>query len=260
MVTAGLAGVPTGVRAEIVRDDDPDWPGVGWPAGTLSLDDALARGRWIADAVGTARAMTAVDLAPAGAATSAAVVEGELGDRLSDVSVRYGAAVDELRAALAEPASPEADARVRGALATLADFGVPGARQAAQAGLGQPDPARRANAESILAATEAVVRVLEQPAVDVEGRTAALEAVFGPDFAVLPLVANPHGDWSAALAAGWSRDVIADTISEAAPLPRIRMVGPEEVPWLGRYLPALYLADNAAGDTLTISVHDLVAR
>jgi hypothetical protein len=387
MATSALAGVPAGVRAEIVRDDDPDWPGATWPAGTLSLDDALARGRWIADALGTARAMTAVELAPAGATTGAAVVEGELADRLSEVGLRYGAAVDELRAALAEPDSAEAHARVREAVVTLADFGVAGARQAAQAGVGQPEPALRANAESILAATEAVVRVLEQPAVDVEGRTAAFEAIFGPDFVVLPLVVNPHGDWSSALAAGaapgfldgdpaaplawlqraarvrapvdryllatagsggfvvaqlppaarwvglelegerpasatsivvhagpvdgdatelaglvidewydlvpaerttaavafqfdepgarapqavllavppelgagWSRDVVVDTISEAADLARIRMAGPEEVPWLGRYLPALYVADNAAGDALTIGVHDLVA-
>jgi hypothetical protein len=65
--------------------------------------------------------------------------------------------------------------------------------------------------------------------------------------AVAPDVAEP-----------WTFDALADTVTETADLARIRMVGPEEVPWLGRYLPALYVADNAAGDTLTVDLHDLV--
>jgi hypothetical protein len=62
------------------------------------------------------------------------------------------------------------------------------------------------------------------------------------------------------LGAPWSLDILADTITETADLARIRMVGPEEVPWLGRYLPALYVADNAEGDTLTVDLHDLVTK
>ena len=65
--------------------------------------------------------------------------------------------------------------------------------------------------------------------------------------AVAPDVAEP-----------WTFDALADTVTETADLARIRMVGPEEVPWLGRYLPALlHVADNAAGDTLTVDLHDL---
>ena len=37
------------------------------------------------------------------------------------------------------------------------------------------------------------------------------------------------------------------------------MVGPEEVPWLGRYLPALLVADNALGDTLGIDLRAWVS-
>jgi hypothetical protein len=57
----------------------------------------------------------------------------------------------------------------------------------------------------------------------------------------------------------WTLDTLADIVTETADLARIRVVGPDEVPWLGRYLPALYVADNARGDTLTVDLHELVA-
>lgn len=62
-----------------------------------------------------------------------------------------------------------------------------------------------------------------------------------------------------ALGAPWTLDTLADIVSETADLARIRMVGPEETPWLGRYLPALYVADNPLGDTLTVDLRALVA-
>jgi hypothetical protein len=56
----------------------------------------------------------------------------------------------------------------------------------------------------------------------------------------------------------WSVRVLADIVSETADLARIRMVGPGEVPWLGRFLPALYVADNSAGDTVRTELSGLV--
>jgi hypothetical protein len=58
----------------------------------------------------------------------------------------------------------------------------------------------------------------------------------------------------------WSLDVLADVLRESADLAAIRMVGPHEVPWLGRFVPALYFADNPRGDTVPIDPRELVAR
>jgi hypothetical protein len=57
----------------------------------------------------------------------------------------------------------------------------------------------------------------------------------------------------------WSDSALLDVVRETADLARIRMVGPEEVPWLGRYLPALLVADNALGDTLGIDLRAWVS-
>jgi hypothetical protein len=56
----------------------------------------------------------------------------------------------------------------------------------------------------------------------------------------------------------WTFDVLVDVVSETADLARMRAVGPGEAPWLGRFLPALYLADNDAGDTIRIDPLTLV--
>jgi hypothetical protein len=58
--------------------------------------------------------------------------------------------------------------------------------------------------------------------------------------------------------ARWSLDVLAAVVRETADLARIRTVGPEEAPWVGRMLPALYFADNRLGDTLHVDFHALV--
>lgn len=56
----------------------------------------------------------------------------------------------------------------------------------------------------------------------------------------------------------WSLDVLAAVVHETADLARIRMVGPEETPWFGRIVPALYFADNRSGDTLHVDFGELV--
>jgi hypothetical protein len=61
-------------------------------------------------------------------------------------------------------------------------------------------------------------------------------------------------------AAGWSLDALAAVVRETADLARIRMVGPEEAPWLGRMLPALYFADNRLGDTVGVDFEPLVEQ
>jgi hypothetical protein len=382
-------GLPAGSRIEVVHDDDPDWPGGAWPTGTLALDDALEQGRWIADVVGAARALTAADLAPPGAVTYTGVDQTELAERAAAITALHRAAAAELGDALAGMPSPQADARVRDALRALAGFGVAGARHVARADAGPP---LIAAADAVVAETTRVTKLLDQLVADGGDPVAMLQAILGPGFAILPLLDHPHGDWTDALAAGgepafldgdqaaplawlqrvahtrapveryllatagagggfavaqmppaarwvglpipdggaelaagatsilvhagaadaaapqlaglvidewadvvpasdataavafqfdepgarapqavllavppelgapWSLDAIVDAITETADLARIRMVGPEEVPWLGRYLPALYVADNAGDDTLSLDLQDLVAR
>jgi len=58
--------------------------------------------------------------------------------------------------------------------------------------------------------------------------------------------------------ASWSLDSLAAVVSETADLARMRMVGPDELPWLGRFLPALYFADNQRGDAIRVDFQDLV--
>jgi hypothetical protein len=55
----------------------------------------------------------------------------------------------------------------------------------------------------------------------------------------------------------WRQDALLDAVRETADLARIRMVGPDELPWLGRFLPALVLADNAVGDAISVDVRAL---
>ncbi len=407
--------VPAGARVELVHDDAADWPGASWPADTVGLDDALEQARWIADAIGAARPLSAIDLAPPGVVTDAGIDDAELAARVAAVAALYRAASAALADALAAAAGPQTDARTRAALRALAEFGLAGARQAAAApsqpaASGSPrppaatapsqppstaDPALTTTANAFLAETAGVIKLLDAPQPDAAADLAALQAIFGPAFRILPTIepatattatawadavsagAKPaflhddpaaprawlqrvaptrapieryllatagnggtlavaqiptanlwvalalakdqdepaanatsilvHGapadaaapglaglvidewtdviparDTTAAVAfqfdepgarapqsillavqpqlgASWSIDVLADTITETADLARIRMVGPEEVPWLGRYLPALYVADNVAGDTLTVNVQDLVA-
>jgi hypothetical protein len=58
----------------------------------------------------------------------------------------------------------------------------------------------------------------------------------------------------------WSLYALAAVVGECADLAAIRMVRPREVPWLGRFVPALYFAENARGDTLGLHFRPLVAK
>lgn len=61
------------------------------------------------------------------------------------------------------------------------------------------------------------------------------------------------------IGAAWTLDTLAAVLTETADLARIRMVGPDEMPWLGHYLPALYAADNPDGGTISVDLAPLVA-
>ncbi|HKE79268.1 MAG TPA: hypothetical protein VKB54_08175 [Solirubrobacteraceae bacterium] len=338
---------------EVVREDEPDWPGAAWPPGTVALDDALEQGRWIAEATGGVRPLTAPDLGPPGAVTDTGIDGDELAARVAAVAKLYRDAARDLRSGAADDA-----------LRTLGGFGLHG------------------TADAVLAEADRVIAQLDQ----LDG-AAALQAMLGPAFLVLPVVEAPGADFAQALAAGadpafldgdlaaplawlqrvahtrapidryllavaggggpfavaqlpsaarwaglpladgqaepatgatsmlmhgapagsklagfvvdewadvvpardttaavafqfdepgarapqavllavppeigapWSLDKLADTITQTADLARIRMVGPEEVPWFGRYLPALYVADNASGEIFTVDFHELV--
>lgn len=55
----------------------------------------------------------------------------------------------------------------------------------------------------------------------------------------------------------WTAEMLLDVVTETADLARIRTVGPEEAPWFGRFLPALLVAANFAGDTIGMDVRPL---
>jgi hypothetical protein len=63
-------------------------------------------------------------------------------------------------------------------------------------------------------------------------------------------------------AAGWSFDVLEAAILETEELARLRLVPPHRVH--GTYLPAIYLAENLEGDTVSTDLRavsvDLVVR
>ena len=381
-VAAGGA-IPADGHAEIVHDDDPQWPGTDWPTDVASLDDALAQARWLADSVGGAQALTAIDLAPPGVVTDAGADLDELSARLSTVQGTYQHTVEDLSTAL--DASPPAEVAIRSALGALADTGLPGARDSSTA-TGQE---LIAQASELRGKAELALAAARVHGTDLDGLLAAMKALLGEAFTAVPLIGQPPQAWLDGLAAAqqhefllhdpaapmawlqrvapsrgalarhlsatssagrysavqmppasawtalpgdhqppagnatsvvvhtvsepsgtaplagllidhwsdvvpagtatagvtfrfdepsarapqtvllavapdvaepWTFDALADTVTETADLARIRMVGPEEVPWLGRYLPALYVADNAAGDTLTVDLHDLVVN
>jgi hypothetical protein len=58
----------------------------------------------------------------------------------------------------------------------------------------------------------------------------------------------------------WSLDALAAVLGECADLAAIRMVGPREVPWLGRFVPALYFAENTRNDTVQLDFRPLVTE
>jgi hypothetical protein len=396
-----VTDAPTGGRVEVVHRDDGDWPGADWPADVLPLDDALEQARWLAEAVGSARPLTAADLTTPGGTPAAGIVRADLTDRLDRVAARYRSLATELvaaRDALAAAPSLAAVARVRSALRGLAAFGLPNAREAVHdAAASDEDPGGQlaAAADAAIAETTRVLAQVDQPDAGggpaVPPEAAALRAMLGATFVVVPLIEPPGAAWSDTLAGGaapeflagdpaaplawlqrvarvrpqvdrylcavagrsgrwavaqtpvaprwvglpvadteepppsatsvivnatgaeatastlaglvidewtdvvpagrttagvgfhfdepgarapqavllavppelgvpWSLETLADIVRETADLARIRMVGPEETPWLGRYLPALYVADNPEGDTLTVDLRDLVVR
>jgi hypothetical protein len=59
-------------------------------------------------------------------------------------------------------------------------------------------------------------------------------------------------------APAWDVDTLLDTVRETVELARIRAVDPEALRWVGRFLPAIYVADNLAGDTPAIDFRPLV--
>jgi hypothetical protein len=51
----------------------------------------------------------------------------------------------------------------------------------------------------------------------------------------------------------WSVDLVLDTVREALELTKVRSADPTQVPHVGRFLPALYFAQNTKGTTPTIN-------
>ena len=385
LLAEALAVATDAGRAEIIQSGDADWPGETWPADVVPLEDALVQGRWIAESLGTARPLSTADLDPQGRPADPDLAE--LAGRADAAEAAFRAAAEELTSAAA-PDAGNAD-RLRTALFAMAGFGVRGVAAALK-------DARAPGADTAAVLAGAAVATLAEAAraiaaIDAApGPRAALRAVFGDDFAVLPVCAPPAG-WSEAVIAcdtvdfvgnepaaplawlqrtalvrapvdryllataggggryapvqvppasrwiglrltgdatlpdhalsvlvhatgdqaaapalagivldewtdrlpessgtagvalhfdepgarapqavlvavppvlgqAWTADGLLDVVRETADLARIRMVGPEEVPWLGRFLPALLVADNTAGDTVGMDLVPLVAR
>lgn len=90
------------------------------------------------------------------------------------------------------------------------------------------------------------------------GETTGVAFHFDQPDAVAPnciALAVPAGN-----AETWDLDALEATVLELIDLARIRSVDIEELCWIGRYLPALYVADNPNQDTYSISFQDLFIR
>lgn len=64
----------------------------------------------------------------------------------------------------------------------------------------------------------------------------------------------------AAQDSSWSVDAILDTVVEAHDLARIRAVGPRDLDWVGRLLPALYLPESFSKDVPAVDLGGLAAK
>jgi hypothetical protein len=64
----------------------------------------------------------------------------------------------------------------------------------------------------------------------------------------------------AAQNSSWSVDAILDTVVEAHDLARVRAVGPRELDWIGRLLPALYLPESLSKDAPAVDLGGLAAK
>jgi hypothetical protein len=51
----------------------------------------------------------------------------------------------------------------------------------------------------------------------------------------------------------WSVDLVLETVREALELTKVRSADPTKIPHIGRFLPALYFAQNTQGTTPTIN-------
>jgi hypothetical protein len=60
--------------------------------------------------------------------------------------------------------------------------------------------------------------------------------------------------------ARWSFDELLGAVREAVALTHLRAVGPQELPDLGGYLPALYIPQDATGEVPTVDLFDLARR
>jgi len=61
-------------------------------------------------------------------------------------------------------------------------------------------------------------------------------------------------------AAGWSLDAVASIIDETLDLTKVRLVDGELLHSVCQFLPAIYLADNARGETIVANLSDALAR
>ena len=94
---------------EVVHEDDADWPASTWPVGSIPMDEyALDQARWLAEALGAGRPLSASDLAVGDRSGQTGARRDELGARQDVVTARYRAAATELTDARDRATDPSA--------------------------------------------------------------------------------------------------------------------------------------------------------
>jgi hypothetical protein len=266
-MTAALADASGAPQVSLLHRGDADWPGATWPSSVMPLEDALEQGRWIAESTGSSRPLATADLSPAGAA---------LDPDLAELRQRAQVAETSFRAAAASLTAASDVASVRSALLDLSGFGIRGigaALRDARAPAADAAAVLAVGAAAALAETARILAVLDGS----PGPAEALHAIFGNDFAVLPLCTPPAG-WSASVSASSTPSFVdGDLGAPVATLQRVALVRspveryllatagaggpftPVQVPaasrWVGLPLPVGATWADLPDQALTVMVH-----
>jgi hypothetical protein len=200
-------GVPAGTVPVLDLGRDPSWG-----MAQLSITELLELARAGRAVLTAGRALTGADLTGPGLAAAGAVDSGEL-------SSRAGAAVQALTALQANwPGMTATTATLRDALLRAAHFGVLGAVPVTF----EDTPADQQSLAAQAGSVAADIGTRLTAAAAVSDPAAQLQAVFGPDFAVLPHVTGAGGAALAPAIAGLHGTDPLATVTWLARLSRVR--------------------------------------
>lgn len=187
------SGVPAGTLVELLHAGDDGWPGGDWPADVLPLDDALELAAAIREVLAGSRPASPGDLEHVPRSGTASVDEAELTARADSVVGAFNRAAGALIAVLTaagDAPNREEVAAIRGALATLAGFGLAIAHEAARTATGSQVNARDGDGRALLAAASLVRTELQAIERGIASAGAnpvdRVRAVLGQRFVVAP--------------------------------------------------------------------------